>query len=75
MTKISAFVGMAVHKDTIAIAVADETRGGEVRFWGSVPNETTSINRLIKKISAKFPEAHFVYEAGPCGYGLHRHLS
>ncbi len=71
----SAFVGMDVHKDTIAVAVADGARGGEVRFWGSVPNETTSINRLVKKISAKFPEPHFVYEAGPCGYGLHRHLS
>lgn len=34
MTDYSAFVGLDVHKDTIAVAVAWAGLAGEVRFWG-----------------------------------------
>jgi len=29
---------------------------------------------MVKKLAARFEAVSFAYEAGPCGYGLHRHL-
>ena len=49
-----------------AIAVADGERGGEVHV------AEDSMGRVIQKIAAKHGRAHFCYEAGPTGYGLHR---
>lgn len=34
----SAYVGLDVHKDTIAVAIASPERQGEVRFWGTYPH-------------------------------------
>ena len=38
MSDTNAFVGLDVHKEQIAVAIADAGRDGEVRFWGTVPN-------------------------------------
>lgn len=75
MKNFTAFVGLDVHKDTIAVAIAEEGRGGEVRSLGAVANERTAINRLVKKLLGRFRQIDCVYEAGPCGYGLYRHLT
>lgn len=66
------FVGIDVAKERNAIAVADGERGGEVRFLGEVDTSPESMRRLIKRIAAQHDQAHFCYEAGPTGYGLHR---
>ena len=66
------FVGIDVAKLRNAIAVADGERGGEVRFIGEVDASDDSMRRVIQKIAAKHVRAHFCYEAGPTGYGLHR---
>ena len=58
----------------ISVAVAQGTRGGEVRYRGSVPNRPDQIRKLVEKLAAGRTRLHFCYEAGPCGYGLHRHL-
>ncbi len=69
------YVGLDVHADTIAVATAMEGRNGEVRFYGVIENTADSVLRLTKRLSAAGPQPVFCYEAGPCGYGLHRLLT
>jgi transposase len=66
------FVGIDVAKLRNAVAVADGTRGGEVRFLGEVDASEESMRRVVKRITRNGEQAHFCYEAGPTGYGLHR---
>lgn len=67
-----AFVGIHVSKTRNAIAIAEGGRDGEVRFQGEVDASDESMRRVIKKLAPKYKRAHFCYEAGPTGYGLHR---
>jgi len=69
------YVGLDVHADTIAVALADEGRGGEMRFYGTIANSADTVLRLTKTLSRDGQIPTFCYEAGPCGYGLHRHLT
>lgn len=66
------FVGIDVAKLRNAIAIADGERGGEVRFLGEVDASPDAMRRVVQRIVAKHERAHFCYEAGPTGYGLHR---
>ena len=70
----STFIGLDVHKATISVAVARGERGGEVRHWGTVPHRADHVRRLVEKLAAGGGRLLFCYEAGPCGYGLHRQL-
>ena len=47
MSKVR-FIGLDVHADTIAVAVAEP--GGEVRSLGIIPNRPESIRKLVKKL-------------------------
>ena len=67
------YVGLDVHKETIAVSVA-ETDGGEVCYLGEVPNTADSVVKLVKRLRKEGAKLSFCYEAGPCGYGLHRQL-
>jgi len=66
------FVGIDVSKARNAIAVADDERGGEVRYLGEVDASEANMRRVVQRIASKHERAHFCYEAGPTGYGLHR---
>lgn len=39
-----------------------------------MPNRPDQIRKLVEKLGAGGAQLHFCYEAGPCGYGLHRQL-
>jgi transposase len=67
------YVGLDVHKETIAVSVA-EPDGGEVRYLGEVTNTADSVVKLVKRLRKEGTKLSFCYEAGPCGYGLHRQL-
>jgi hypothetical protein len=69
------FVGLDVHKSTISVAIARGGRCSEVRHWGTIPNRADHVRKLAEKLSAGGLLLHFCYEAGPCGYGLHRQLN
>lgn len=74
MRKYSTYVGLDVHKDSISIALAEEGRNGEVRYYGSINGDLASLDKVINKLHRDGRELYFVYEAGPCGYGIYRHL-
>ena len=63
------FVGLDVHSDTIAIAVADQGRGEPVGL-GIIPNDLPLLLRRLRKLG----DVRCCYEAGPTGFGLQRAL-
>ena len=69
------YVGLDVHKATVAVAVAEGGRGGEVRQLGVFENRPEVLSKLAARLSNKNCRISFCYEAGPCGYGLHRLLT
>ena len=69
------FIGLDVRKATISVAVAQGERGGEVRWWGAIPNRPDHVRKLCETLAAAGRRLHFCYEAGPCGYGLHRQVT
>jgi transposase len=70
MSKIR-FVGLDVHAETIAVAVAET--GGEVRSLGIIPNRPESVRKMIGKL-APIGTLKCCYEAGPTGYVLYWQL-
>ena len=68
-------VGLDVHKDSIEIALAEHSESQEVRRYGEVGGDLASLNKAVRKLQSKGTELRFVYEAGPCGYDIYRHLT
>ena len=55
------FVGLDVHKATIAIAVGEQGRSGEVRYIGNFPNKPTSIIAQLKRLTERYGSIECVY--------------
>jgi transposase len=66
------FVGLDVHAETIAVAVAEQA--GEIRSLGVIPNREDSVRKLVKKLGP-VEDLQFCYEAGPTGYALYWQLT
>lgn len=73
--RYGAFVGLDVHKDTIAIAVALPGRD-EPEYRSEIAHRPKVVSKWLERLSREFDGAVllFCYEAGPCGYGLYRQL-
>ncbi len=68
-------VGMDVHKNSIAIVTADTFGTMEVRRFGRILGTIDALDRAVRKLASRGTTLHFVYEAGPCGYEIYRHLT
>jgi transposase len=66
------YAGLDVHKDSIVAAYAVGL--GEVHSLGNIGVRERDLGRLCTRLQSKGTRVCFVYEAGPCGYGLYRSL-
>ena len=66
------FLGLDVHAETIAIAVAEPN--GEVRSLGTIANREDSVRKFIKKLGPA-EQLRACYEAGPTGFVLYWQLT
>src|SRR6516225_1224905 len=66
------FLGLDVHAETIAVAVAEPD--GEVRNLGTIANREDSIRKFIKKLGSP-EQLRACYEAGPTGFVLYWQLA
>jgi transposase len=69
------FVGLDVHNPTVSVAIAASGRSGEVRQVGAFENRPEVLVKLAARLGKGSRRLSFCYEAGPCGYGLHRLLT
>jgi transposase len=74
MSKELLYLGLDVHAENIAVALAEAGRDGEVRNYGEIPNTFHSVEKLLRKLSHPDKELRVCYEAGPCGFVLARFL-
>ena len=69
------FVGLDVHKDSIAVAHAGAQCTDPPHFVGAIGTRHSDIDKLVRRLQSKAPQLVFAYEAGPCGYVLQRYLT
>lgn len=68
------YVGLDVHKDSIAVALAYAGREAP-ESWGTIPNTKRAITKLVDRLYAEKKAFLLCYEAGPCGYTLYQNLT
>jgi hypothetical protein len=66
------YVGMDVHKESISIACGAE--GEDIRHYGTISNHFGALDSVVRKLVSTGQIPYFVYEAGPGGYTIYRHL-
>ena len=73
MQKVITHVGLDVHAERIVIAsLVGQTR--EPTVW-DIPNDEKAIRRTFRRLTQEAYELRCCYEAGPCGFELHRQLT
>jgi transposase len=69
------FIGIDVHKDSMAVAYVAQDHGAEVTYLGTIGTRQGDIDQRIRKMPSKATHLICVYEAGPCGSWLYRYLT
>jgi len=69
------FIGIDVHKDSMAVAYVAQDHGAEVTYLGTIGTRQGDIDQLIRTRPSKAKHLIFVYAAGPCGDWLYRSLT
>jgi transposase len=69
------FIGLDVHKDSIAVAYAEALSSAPAQFVGTIGTRRADIDKMVRRLQSKAARLVFAYEAGPCGYILYRHLT
>jgi len=64
-----AFVGNRYVRLRNAVAVAEEGRGGDVRYVGEIDTTEAATRKLVAKLASKYRQLTFCYEAGRRGTG------
>lgn len=67
------YVGLDVHKDSIAIAVARQGRKAAEK-WKTIPYDGVRLRKALKMLAQDSRRLKVCYEAGPTGFGLCRQL-
>jgi len=70
---ITSYVGLDIHKDSVAIAIADAGRATP-RFLGTIGPLPSELCKALRRQRCQPENTLLVYEAGPCGYGWARYL-
>ena len=73
MNKIVHYIGLDVHKESIAVSIAPHN-STEVRRYGIIGGTLDAVDQLIKRLAQPHVELRLVYEAGPCGFVICRYL-
>jgi transposase len=73
MDKVKLYVGLDVHKDSIAIAFATARSRSDPQFVGTTRYSVISLTKALSKLGTP-SDISICHEAGPCGYGLVRAL-
>jgi len=75
LKQLITYIGLDVHKEAIAVALAEAGKRNEVRQYGKIANTPAAMKALVAKLAHNGHELRFCYEAGPCGYGIQRQLT
>ncbi len=75
MKDSSTVVGLDVHKNSIQMVTAETDGEMEVRRFGRIAGTLDALDKAIRNLASKGSTLRFVYEAGPCGYEIYRHLT
>ena len=73
MNKTVHYLGLDVHKETIAVSIAPQ-HSTEVRRYDIIGGTLDAVDKLVKKLAPDGVELRVVYEACPCGFVICRHL-
>lgn len=71
------FIGLDTHKKFHHVAYVEDGRGKSVVDYGQIAGSKIALTKLLRKLQSKYPNAtlHVVYEAGPCGFWIYRHIT
>ena len=75
LQQLITYIGLDVHKETMAVALADAGKRSEVREYAKIANTPAAVKVPAAKLARNGHELRFGYEAGPCGYGIQRLLN